>query len=411
MTGCRAQGSLETLLDRAWLKGDLYWSAPAANDPPGVPSRPGGRMNLPLVLFIAWFAPGVLCAIGSLWFMRTHEQELMDDMPIAQICGCVPPPIKWAVVLLMLLFGPIVVLLAVCEAVREARKQQDENVPAVPPVAAPAPVAALQTASMVLFALIGTALIGWEWSSGCPVKPFDAFLEAQARGIVYPLFMFGLAVALGKGRPWHGLREPLYLVPLYLVAQVPQFASMLVAWEGGWLLGIAGAAIGASAGAAGGWLFNRWTVPETETAQRQRMRGVALPIAFAVTLAVLGACNWGYEWVTPEHAWLIGVVWLVLALPGALVGRPLLGLLVMSPFALMLLVPLIGLLTVGWEGGWVLGTAGAVVGAAAGAVKGWLFNRWIMPEYDKRRAREAAARPPTSADGPALSESLAERPS
>jgi hypothetical protein len=67
------------------------------------------------------------------------------------------------------------------------------------------------------------------------------------------------------------------------------------------------------------------------------------------------------------------------------------------------------LLAVGWEGGWILGIAGAAAGATAGAVMGWLFNRWIMPEYDKLRAREKAARPPGSTDGSGVSGSMAER--
>jgi hypothetical protein len=57
-------------------------------------------------------------------------------------------------------------------------------------------------------------------------------------------------------------------------------------------------------------------------------------------------------------------------------------------------------------GGWILGVAGATVGAAAGAVNGWLFNRWIMPEYDKRRKR--AVPPPGSTDGAGLSGSMVE---
>jgi hypothetical protein len=41
-------------------------------------------------------------------------------------------------------------------------------------------------------------------------------------------------------------------------------------------------------------------------------------------------------------------------------------------------------LTVGWHGGWVVGIAGA----AAGAASGWLYNRWLMPEFKKRRVGE-----------------------
>jgi hypothetical protein len=64
-------------------------------------------------------------------------------------------------------------------------------------------------------------------------------------------------------------------------------------------------------------------------------------------------------------------------------------------------------MTGAWEGGWLLGVAGAAVGAAAGAVKGWLFNRWIMPEYDKRRA--SAVQPPGSTAGPGSGEAMAEQ--
>src|SRR5262249_17535676 len=211
-----------------------------------------------------------------------------------------------------------------------------------------------------------------------------------------------------RGRLLRRLREPLCLVPFYLVKLVPPVASIAVEWEGGWILGFAGAAAGAATGAAMGWLFTRWTLPEIENRPRERVR-VVLPIAFAVLFAIFGAYNWAIRWVTPDHAWGIGVAWILLALPGALVGRPLRGLVVASPLVLLILVPLVGSMTVGWEGGWILGIAGAAVGAAAGALKGWLFNRWIMPEYDKRRARERAVRPPGSTDGPGLSGSMAER--
>jgi hypothetical protein len=87
---------------------------------------------------------------------------------------------------------------------------------------------------------------------------------------------------------------------------------------------------------------------------------------------------------------VIGLAWLFLGIPGALVGRPILGLVVMSPLLLVLLVPPAAVLTVGWEGGWIAGIVGATIGAAAGAVQGWSFNRWIMPEYDNRRARQNA---------------------
>jgi hypothetical protein len=367
-------------------------------------------MNTLLIVILVWLALGIVCVLGSLWIMRTHEKELMEEIPEAQIFGCIPPPIQWGVILLMLCFGPLVLLWSICEAIVESRKEKDENAPNKPPVAATEPVVAPQTAWMVLFGLIGTALIAYGWACASPAKPLAEFWEVQARGNWFLLFLFGLAGVLGRGKPFHGLREPLYFVPLYLVGQVPQFVSFMGGWEGGWLLGIAGAVAGAAAGAAAGWLFNRWALPEMEKPPpSKRVRAILLPIMFAGLLAVLGALNWGVEWVTPEHVWAIGVGWLLLALMGALVGRPFLGLLVMSPFALMLLVPLLGSMTVGWEGGWIPGTAGAVVGAAAGAVNGWLFNRWIMPEYDKRRERERAARTPGSTDGPGMSGPMAER--
>jgi hypothetical protein len=130
---------------------------------------------------------------------------------------------------------------------------------------------------------------------------------------------------------------------------------------------------------------------------------------FAVLSAIYGAYNWGSVWLTPDHAWAIVLFPLAFAFLGGLVGRPLLGMFTAFPFVPLQLVPLVASLTVGWEGGWVLGIAGAAVGAAAGAVNGWLYNRWIMPEYDKRRAQERAVRPPGSTDRPGSSGSVAER--
>ena len=146
-----------------------------------------------------------------------------------------------------------------------------------------------------------------------------------------------------------------------------------------------------------GWLFTRWTLPEIDNRPRERVRAV-LPIAFAVLFAVYGAYSWAIAWLTADEAWVVAVVWIVLTLPAALVGRPVLGLLVAFLFVFAMLVPVVGSATVGWEGSWLLGVAGAGVGATAGAVNGWLFNRWIMPEYDKRRARERAVQPPGSSD-------------
>ena len=285
----------------------------------------------------------------------------------------------------------------------------ENDVPGEPPVAAAAPVVAPQSAWVVLIALISAALVAYDWASACPAKPLATFLEDKVRPIGYFLIVFAVAGALEKGKPFQGMRKVLFLVPVYLVNLVPPVAAMTVGWGGGWILGIAGAAAGATAGAAAGWLLTRWTLPETENRHRDRRRAILLPIAFAVLLAYLGAYNWAIAWVTLDHAWVIGVAWIVLALTGALVGRPFLGLLVMSPFVLVTLVPLVASMTVGWERGWILGIAGAAVGATAGAVQGWLFNQWIMPEYDKRRARERAARPPGSTDGPGSNGPMAER--
>jgi hypothetical protein len=367
-------------------------------------------MNALLFLLVAWFTLGVVCVIGSLWYMKTHEKQLIDDIPEAQIFGCIPPPAKWGVIFFMFFLGPVVLLWGICEAIRDSRKEKAESaVPGEPPAAATPPVVSPQSAWMVLFALVGAAFCAYDWATECPAKPLATFLEVQARTIGYFLVIFAVAGALGRGRPLHGLRELVYLLPFYLVGLIPNVASMTVGWQGGWLLGIAGAAVGAPAGTAAGWLFARWALPEVENRDRQRRRAIVLPIAFAVLFAIFGAYSWAIEWLTPEHAWVIGVGWILLALPGALVGRPFLGLLVAFPFVLVTLLPLVASMTVGWEGGWLIGIAGAAVGAAAGAVKGWLVNRWIMPEYDKRRARESAVRPPGSTDGPGSSASMAER--
>jgi hypothetical protein len=262
---------------------------------------------------------------------------------------------------------------------------------------------------MVLLGLIGAALCGFDWACALPAKPLATYLGIQARVIGYGLILFALAGAMGTGRLLRRLREPLYLVPFYLVQQIPPIVAMTVGWEGGWLRGIAGAAVGAAAGASAGWLMARWALPEIEKRGPGRRRAILLPTGFAALFAFFGAYNWGVEWVTPAHAWAIGVLWVGLAIPGALVGRPLLGLLVMSPLVLVTAIPLVATLTVGWAGGWICGIAGAAVAAAAGAVQGWAFNRWIMPEYDKRRAHEARLRPPASTHGQRPSGPMAER--
>jgi hypothetical protein len=216
-------------------------------------------------------------------------------------------------------------------------------------------------------------------------------LEIEAHVLAFLALMFVLSSVAGKGKRFHGLCDSLYIVPLMLVGQVPLVVSMLVGWEGGWLLGALGAAVGAAAGAAAGWLYGRWSLPDSMNPPSKRWRAIALPTVFALLLAFYGAHNWAVEWLTPDHAWVIVIVLVALSLPGALVGRPILGMLVMSPLSLLLMVPLVASLTVGWEGGLVPGIAGATLGAAAGALQGWLFNRWIMPEYDARRQKLEAA--------------------
>jgi hypothetical protein len=259
-----------------------------------------------------------------------------------------------------------------------------------PRFAGAAPVVAPPSPWMVLFGLFGAALTAYHWTSAWPAKPLATFLVNEARGIGLMLLVFTLPGVLARRNPFPDLRNFVFpWAPLFLVGLVPPIASLTVGWEGGGILALAGLAAGAGAGAATGWLFTRWTLPDIENRPRQRAAANQLPSVFAVLFALVGAYNWGIEWLTLDHAWVIGVGWILLALTGALVGRPLLGLLVMSPFVLVLLVPVVASLTVGWEGGWILGIAGLAVGAAAGAVNGWMFNRWIMPEYDKRRARES----------------------
>jgi len=217
-------------------------------------------------------------------------------------------------------------------------------------------------------------------------------LGDEGRTIGSLLFSFALPAALIGRSPFPELRNyALPWAPMYLMGElVPAVASMTVGWEGGWILGIAGAAAGAAAGAVAGWLFAQWTLPDIESRPPERGKATQLPILVAVVFALLGAYTWAIEWLTRDQAWAIGIFPIFFALLGAMVERPFLGLLSALPLVPVQLIPLVGSLTVGWEGGWVLGIAGAAAGAAAGAVTGWLFLRWIMPEYDKRRAREAA---------------------
>jgi hypothetical protein len=121
----------------------------------------------------------------------------------------------------------------------------EDDVPGRRPVVAAAPVVAPKSFYVVLFALFGTILCADHWATAYPAKTLAPFLEAQVWAIGFFLFMLALAFALRRGRLFHALREPLFLVPVYLVQLVPQVASMTGGWEGGWMLGIAGA--------AGGW--------------------------------------------------------------------------------------------------------------------------------------------------------------
>jgi hypothetical protein len=131
-----------------------------------------------------------------------------------------------------------------------------------------------------------------------------------------------------------------------------------------------------------------------------------LPVAFAVVFALFGAYSWATaRFVTLDEAWAIGLFPIVFALLGALVGKPLLGLVAGLPLVAVPLVPLVASLMVGWEGGWIAGLAGGAAGAAAGAANGWLYDRWIMPEYARRRARELAG----ATDSPGSVGSMAEQ--
>jgi hypothetical protein len=262
----------------------------------------------------------------------------------------------------------------------------ENDVSGGPPAAGAAPAAEPQLGWVVLCLLFGTALGADSWASTYAEMTFGTYLEGQILALGYFLFMLAMAAAIGRGGPLRRLREPLFLVPVYLVKQFAPLTSIAVGWKGGWFPGTMGAATGAAAGAAMGWLFIRWTLPEIDNRSRERVR-IVLPIGLALLFALFGAYNWAITPLQPEHAWVIGIVWIALALPGALVGRPRKGLVAASPLAFMLGLPAVASMTVGWEGGWISGSAGAAVGAAAGAVMGLLFNRWIMPEYYKLRAR------------------------
>jgi hypothetical protein len=92
-------------------------------------------MNAQLVILVAWFALGVLCVVGLLWHMKTHEKQLLDEIPEAQIFGCIPPPARWGALVISLFVGPVVLLWGLCNAIGEWRKAENE-VPGGPLVAA-----------------------------------------------------------------------------------------------------------------------------------------------------------------------------------------------------------------------------------------------------------------------------------
>jgi hypothetical protein len=370
-------------------------------------------MNTQLFILIAWFAVGILLAIVSLWYLKTHEKEMVEKDPEYQIFGCIPPPIKWGVVMLMLLFGPMVLLRGIYDGIQESRKEKNENdAPGVTPVAVPAPDIDPRVAWMVLYGLMGAALTAWIWASAHTAQPLSTFAENQVRTLGFWLVAFVLPGLLANWRkPLRSLHFPLLLLPLYLVGElVPAVVAMRMGWDGGWALGSAGAFAGAAAGALVGRLFHPWIVVEGERSPPgPRQRAILLPLVFAVLFALYGAHSWASTWLTLDYAWALGIFPLLFAFLGALVGRPLLSMLTALPLVPLQLIPVVALLTVGWDGGWILGVAGAAAGAVAGALTGWLYDRWIMPEYDKRRAGKNAPQPPGSTDGPGSSGSIAAR--
>jgi hypothetical protein len=357
-------------------------------------------MNTFLFILVAWFTLGVACAIGSWWYMKTHEQRLLNEIPEVQILGWIPHLCKWVTVLVMLLFGPALVLWGFYEAIKEWRNEKDQNVSGAPPVAAAAPDFAPDSPWMVLFALVGIALGAWIWASTPPAQPLATSLANQAWEIGKLLFLFALVGAVARENPLREWRWVLPMAPFWLLGLFPAFVSTTVEWEGGWAFGIAGAAAGATAGAAAGWLFARLIVPEVENPPELVRPIIPLPVVFAVLMALLCGYIWASGWPV-EQAWAIALFPITFAFLGVLVGKPFQSMVTALPVALVQLVPLVGSLTVGWEGGWPLGIAGAAAGAAAGWVNGWLYARWIMPEYEKRREqmvrqRQASAGPGSS---------------
>jgi hypothetical protein len=248
--------------------------------------------------------------------------------------------------------------------------------------------------------VFGAALFAYYWAGAHPAKPLAEVFPACELG----LFVFASVVGsvLARKGFFHGLRFPLMLVPIYVMGLVPYVASPAGGWEGGWLFGIAGAAAGAVAGAVTGWLFALWDLQEAQDPPPV-VRGLRVPVSFAVLFALFGAYSWATtSLATLGDAWAIALFLIVFAFLGVLVGKPVLSMLTALPLVPLPLVPIVASLTVGWGGGWALGMAGAVAGAAAGAANGWLYDRWIMPEYEKLRARQMAARQPGTTNEPSL---------
>ena len=277
-----------------------------------------------------------------------------------------------------------------------------DDIPGGRQVGGTAPGARPRWPWVVLFAVFGAALYAYYWASAHPAKPLAEVLVRPACALGLFLFASVVGSVLARRGFFHGLRFPLMLVPIYVMGLVPYVASPAGGWEGGWLLGIAGAAAGAVAGAVTGWLFALWELREAQD-PTPVVRGLRLPVAFAVLFALFGAYCWATtSLATPGEAWAIALFPIVFAFLGILVGKPFLGMLTALPLVPLPLVPIVASLTVGWGGGWALGMAGAVAGAAAGAANGWLYDRWIMPQYEKRRARQMAARQPGSTNEPSL---------
>jgi hypothetical protein len=101
-----------------------------------------------------------------------------------------------------------------------------DDVPGRPPVVAAAPVVAPKSFYVALFAMFGTILCADHWTTAYPAKAPAPFLEGQVWALGFFLFMLALAFDPRTGRLCRALREPLFLVPVYLVQLVPQVASM-----------------------------------------------------------------------------------------------------------------------------------------------------------------------------------------